>query len=567
MRSGGFLDGRRMKRVGACLAIVLVSSGCRIDPNPADLILTGGVIWTGVPGLELQEALAVEGDRVVSVGSDRAIRRHRGPATREVELSGRLVVPGFADDHTHFIRGGFQLGSVDLRDAASPEELVRRLAAHVRGLERGRWVTGGDWDHELWPGAPLPRREWIDSVTGDHAVSVNRLDGHMVLVNTRALELAGITRRTPDPPGGTIVREPRTGEPTGVLKDAAMDLVERIIPLPSEAQQDEAFRRAQTHALQRGVTMIHDMGSWSDLSTYRRARDARELEIRVYAFVPLDTWERLRDLVAREGRGDSRLRWGGLKGFVDGSLGSTTAWFYAPYSDAPSTSGLMVRDTAWIRESIMAADAAGLHVAVHAIGDRANDWLLDVFAQAIELNGPRDRRFRVEHAQHLSQAAIPRFAQLGVLPSMQPYHAVDDGRWAEKRIGPERIRTTYAFRSLLDAGAALMFGSDWTVAPIEPLLGIHAAATRRTIDGRNPGGWVPDEKISVAEALRAYTSATAFGAFAERELGVIEAGRLADLVVLSENILTIDAARIADVQVDNTIIGGQIVYTRPGRSP
>jgi predicted amidohydrolase YtcJ len=357
------------------------------------------------------------------------------------------------------------------------------------------------------------------------------------------------------------VRDARTGEPTGVLKDEAMSLVYRVMPEATDEERDEAFRRAQAHALARGVTMVHDMGNWADLEAYRRAEAADELRIRIYALVPLATWSRLRDYVAANGRGDDRLRWGGLKGFVDGSLGSTTAWFHEPYEDDPGTSGLMVTDTAELRGWIMSADAADLHVVVHAIGEYANDWLLDVFEATARTNGARDRRFRIEHAQHLSASAIPRFARLGVLPSMQPYHAIDDGRWAEKRIGADRIQRTYAFRSLLDSGANLMFGSDWTVAPIDPLAGIHAAVTRRTIDGANPGGWVPAEKISVEEALRAYTAANAYGAFMEDRLGTLRVGGLADLVVLSEDLTRIDPIAIGDVRVDYTIVGGEIVYT------
>lgn len=537
-------------------------AGCSIRPQPAELILTNGTVWTGVPGAPTTEALAIRGGRLVEVGTTRAVRRYRGPQTREVDLHGRLVVPGLADGHTHFISGGFQLGSVDLRDARSPEAFVARLARFAREQPPGRWITGGDWDHESWPGGPLPRREWIDSVTGDHPVFVNRLDGHMVLVNSRALELAGITRQTADPPGGTIVRDGRTGEATGVLKDGAMNLVGRVMPEPTEAERDEAFRRAQAHALAQGVTMIDDMGSWADLDTYRRARDGGELKLRIYAFVPLASWERLRDLVARQGNGDLQLRWGGLKGFVDGSLGSTTAWFWEPYADAPDNTGLMVTDTADLRRWIRGADEAGLQVAVHAIGDRANDWILDTYEWTMQQDGARDRRFRVEHAQHLSSGALPRFAQLGVIPSMQPYHAIDDGRWAEKRIGAQRIHTTYAFRSLLDNGARIMFGSDWTVAPIQPLLGIYAAATRQTLDGANPEGWIPEEKISVEEALHAYTAGVAYGAFLERDLGTLQPGKLADLVVLSANILAMPPEQIKDTRVDYTVIGGEVVYTR-----
>jgi predicted amidohydrolase YtcJ len=383
----------------------------------------------------------------------------------------------------------------------------------------------------------------------------------MVLVNTRALKLAGITRDTKDPDGGTIVRD-GTGEPTGILKDEAMKLLNRVIPEPTENELDDAFRRAQSQALAHGVTMITDMADWAALETYRRVHGDRDLKLRVYSVVPLATWARLQDLVQREGRGDARLRWGGLKGFVDGSLGSTTAWFHQPYLDAPGTSGLLTADTAKMRQDIQAADRAGLQVVIHAIGDYANDWLLDTYAWVFQQDGPRDRRFRIEHAQHLSPGAIARFAQLGVLPSMQPYHAIDDGRWAEKRIGPERIKTTYAFRSLLNAKAGLMFGSDWTVAPLDPLLGIYAAVTRRTLDGKNPNGWVASEKITVEEALHAYTAANAYGAFRERELGTLQAGKRADLVVLSDNLLTVNATKIPDVKVELTMIDGEVVFAR-----
>jgi predicted amidohydrolase YtcJ len=552
-----------MKKASALLFIFL--AGCEILPQPADLILTGGVIWTGASTTDTASAIAIRHGRIVHLGSDDEVREYMGTQTREIALNGRLITPGFIDNHTHFISGGFQLSGVDLRSARTPREFVRALGGYAQSLPAGRWITGGDWDHEAWPDAPLPRREWIDSVTPSHPVSVNRLDGHMVLVNSRALQLAGITKATRDPPDGTIVRDARTGEPTGVLKDGAMALVDRVIPVAADAEQDEAFRSAQGHALSQGVTMIHDMGTWNSLATFRRARARGELQMRVYSLVPLDTWPRLRNLVLREGTGDRRLRWGGLKAFVDGSLGSTTAWFHEPYRDARSTRGLITSDTARLRADIRDADRVGLRIAVHAIGDRANDWLLDTYEQVIRENGPRDRRFRIEHAQHLTPAALPRFAQLGVLPSMQPYHAIDDGRWAEKRIGPDRIKRTYAFRSLLDAKANLMFGSDWTVAPISPLLGIFAAVTRRTLDDRNPRGWVPEEKITVEEALRAYTYANAYGAFLENDLGTLQEGKRADLVVLSENLLNVDPLRIPSIRVDYTVVDGRVVYQRSVR--
>jgi predicted amidohydrolase YtcJ len=465
------------------------------------------------------------------------------------------------DSHTHFLAGGFELAGVQLRDAATPADFTHRIGAYAK-RHPAEWVTGGTWDHELW-GGELPRRDWVDSVTAKTPVFVSRLDGHMALANTRALELAGIGSETADPPGGTIVRYP-DGRPTGILKDAAQALVERVMPAPSDAERDRALRAAVEHAVARGVTLVADMGSWEGLATYRRGYAKGNLPLRVYGVVPIATWQRLADLVAKEGGGDHHLFWGGVKGFVDGSLGSTTAWFYQPYDDATDTRGLVVTDTTELWRSIVSADSAGLQVMVHAIGDRANDWLLDTYRDAASLNGARDRRSRIEHAQHLSRGALPRFAELGVIASMQPYHAIDDGRWAEKRIGPDRIKTTYAFRSLLDAGARLAFGSDWTVAPIDPLFGIHAAVTRRTIDGANPGGWIPAQKITVEEALAAYTINAAYANRQDDVLGTLEPGKYADLVVLSDDILTIDPVQIEKTRVDLTLVEGKLVYERRG---
>jgi hypothetical protein len=538
-------------------SIIMTLLGAVGCAGPADVVLTGGSVWTGT-GAEAT-AVAIRDGRIIAVGDDAAIERLAGTGTERVALDGRFVVPGFMDNHTHFIDGGFELASVQLRDAATPAEFTRRIAAHARRLPDA-WITGGTWDHELW-GGELPRRDWIDSVTPTTPVFVSRLDGHMGLANSRALELAGVTRETADPPGGTIVRGP-DGEPTGILKDEAMALMARALPGRTELELDRALDAAMRHAVSCGVTHVTDMGSWDGLETYRRAARAGRLPIRVYAAVPIATWERLAEYVGRNGRGDRRLAWGAVKGFVDGSLGSTTAWFYEPYADAPETSGLMVTDTGALRAQILSADSAGLHVMVHAIGDRANDWLLDVYAEASARNGRADQRFRIEHAQHLTRGAIARFARDGVVPSMQPYHAIDDGRWAGKRIGPERITTAYPFRSLLDAGARLTFGTDWTVAPLDPLYGIYAAVTRRTLDGANPGGWVPEEKITVEEALTAYTRSSAWAGYLEDALGTIEVSKDADLVVLGRDLRAIPPEEINRVSVDLTMVGGEIVFRR-----
>ena len=531
----------------------------------ADTILTNGRFWTGVASSPWAEAVAIRGERLIAVGSQSEIAKLASPATRKIDLHGKLALPGFIDSHTHFIDGGFQLLSVDLRDAKTQAEFRRRIAEHAKKAGPGRWIQGGDWDHENWPGAPLPTKELIDPVTLENPVAVERLDGHMILANSLALHKAGITRDTPDPSGGVIVRDPKTGEPTGILKDAASALVGRVIPQPAEAEYDAALDAALAEAARHGVTSVDDITLWNHWPIYQRYREAGKLTVHVYSRTPMSEWEKQRDRIDRFGPGDEWLRLGGLKAFMDGSLGSTTAYFFEPYNDAPNTAGLLRPDDqpeGKMRDRIVAADAAGLQCSVHAIGDKANDLLLNYFEEAERVNGPRDRRFRIEHAQHLLPSDIPRFARLGVIASMQPYHCIDDGRWAEKRIGPQRIKTTYAFRTLLDTGARLVFGSDWPVAPLDPIRGIYAAVTRRTLDGKNPGGWIPDQKISVEEAVRAYTSTGAWAEFSEREKGTLEPGKLADVIVLSGDIFRIPPEKIWDAKVILTVAGGKTAWDR-----
>ncbi|HXH07992.1 MAG TPA: amidohydrolase [Vicinamibacterales bacterium] len=535
----------------------------RAAPGAVQLAVVNARVWTGDPEQPWAEALAVAGDRIAAVGSGDRIRS-AATGARVIDARGGMVAPGFIDAHVHFLDGGFRLTSVQLRDAKTPAEFTARIRDFAATVPRGTWITGGDWDHEQW-GGELPHRRWIDAVTPHHPVWVNRLDGHMALANSAALRAAGITRATPEVPGGTIVRDP-DGEPTGILKDNAMALVARAVPPPSADARDRALDAAMRYVAAQGVTSVHHMGSWDDLEVFARAWKAGRLRTRIYAAVPLASWERLRDVVAAhryggpDGRGDAWLRIGALKGFVDGSLGSHTAAFHEPFADAPGDRGLLVNTPEDLFRWIRGADGAGLHVLVHAIGDRANTLLLDIYERVARENGPRDRRFRIEHAQHLRAADIPRFARLGVIASMQPYHAIDDGRWAERVIGPARIRTTYAFRSLLDAGARLAFGSDWYVAPPSPLEGIYAAVTRRTLDGRHPDGWVAEQKISVEEALRAYTAGGAYASFEEREKGVLSPGRLADFAVIDRDLTAIPPERIRDAKVTLTVVGGRIVY-------
>jgi predicted amidohydrolase YtcJ len=528
----------------------------------ADTIIINAVVHTMDTAQPLAEAVAIYANRIVAVGSTSDIRKLAGPNTRTIDAQKRLLLPGFNDAHTHFLGGGFQLSSVDLRDANSPQEFAARIKAFAAKLPKGRWVTGGDWDHERWPDAKLPTKELIDSFTADTPVFVNRLDGHMALANSLALRLAGVTRETADPPGGVIVRD-KSGEPTGVLKDAAQSFVWKVAPPATFEERLEAARAATNYAASLGVTSVQDMSAGTDVGVYQTLLDHGELKTRIYAVSPLPAWERVARTGMRAHFGSEMLRVGGLKGFADGSLGSTTALFYEPYRDDPSTCGIatdeMLPEGAML-DRVREADRAGLQVMIHAIGDRANDLILGVYETVERENGKRDRRFRIEHAQHLRPQDIPRFARDQVIASMQPYHAIDDGRWAEKRIGKERAKTTYAFRSLLDSGATLAFGTDWTVAPLNPLLTVYAAVTRRTIDGKNPNGWVPEQKISVEETVRAYTVGSAYAEFQEHLKGTISVGKLADLVLLSRDIFKIDPNEIENVKVVLTMVDGRVVY-------
>jgi predicted amidohydrolase YtcJ len=527
----------------------------------ADVVVVHGTVWTGVPGAPDAQALAVAHGRMDVVGTDAQVNRRIGPRTRVIDATGRMVVPGFIDSHVHFLSGGASLSSVQLRDARTPQEFVRRIRDYARTLPRGAWITEGNWDHSLW-GGELPRKEWIDSVTPDNPVWIDRLDGHMALANSLALRAAHVTAATRDVEGGEIVRGPG-GEPTGILKDNAKDLVDEAVPDPTPGQRDRALDAAMRFVAEQGVTSVVHMGGWGDLAVFRRAHDAGRLRTRIQANVPLSTWAMLRDTVAALGRGDAWLRIGGLKGFVDGSLGSHTAAMRRPFDDAPADSGLLVTPPESLYAWTRAADQAGLQVMVHAIGDRANGLILDIYQRVFAEDGPRDRRFRVEHAQHLAPGDVARFGALGVIPSMQPYHAIDDGRWAERVIGADRAKTTYAFRTLLDTGATLAFGSDWFVAPPTPIEGIYAAVTRRTLDGRHPDGWVPEQKITVEEALRAYTAGAARAEFAEGEKGTLEQRKLADFVVIDRDLRRIPPETIRDARVLLTVVGGTIVYERP----
>ncbi len=549
-----------MRRAWGVITLMLLAA-CG---SKADIVIEGGPVWTGLStGRGQPGVVAIAGARILAIGDSAQIARYVGSRTQVLQAHGGLIMPGFADGHTHFVDGGFQLASVNLRDAATPQEFVRRLKEYASHANPGEWILGGDWDHTLWQGALLPHHEWIDSVTPNNPVFVSRLDGHMALANATAMRAAKITSATRDPVGGEIPRDAR-GEPIGIFKDNAEDLIEAAIPAPSAEQQDSAVARALAHAASLGVTATGNMSaSWANLAAYKRMERAGRMTVRVSLYLPIEDWRTVADSVRAHGAGDDWVRIGGVKGYMDGSAGSRTAFFFDSFSDSAGYSGLMRQPESNMRVWVGAADSAGLQVAVHAIGDRANAILLAIYDSVAHAHGARDRRLRVEHAQHLRPQEIPLFGARRVVPSMQPFHAIDDGRWVEKRIGPVRIKTTYAFRTLLGTDAPLAFGSDWTVAPLDPMLGVYAAVTRRTLDGKNPNGWVPDQKITVGEALRAYTYGNAWATFNEQKWGTLAAGRFADVVVLDRDPFAVAPESLGTIKPRYTIVGGRVVYQKP----
>jgi len=550
---------RRLPLAGQVILALLAGCGGR----KADIVIQGGQVWTGLStGRGQPGAVAIADGKILAVGDSAQIARYVGSKTEVLHAAGGLVMPGLADGHTHFIDGGFQLAWVNLRDAATPQEFVRRIKEYAAHLKPGEWVLGGDWDHTLWRGAPMPHHEWVDSVTPHNPVYLYRVDGHMALANAAAMRAAKITNATRDPVGGEIPRDAR-GEPIGIFKDNAGNLIEAAIPASSAEQQDSALARALAHAASLGVTATGNMSaSWANLAAYKRMERADRMTLRVSLYLPIEDWRTVADSVRRNGAGDDWVRIGGVKGYMDGSAGSRTAFFFEPFSDSAGYRGLMRQPESDMRAWVGAADSAGLQIAVHAIGDRANAIILSIYDSVARAHGARDRRFRVEHAQHLRSEDIARFGALRVVPSMQPYHAIDDGRWVEQRIGPVRIKTTYAFRTLLDTDAPLAFGSDWTVAPLDPMLGVYAAVTRRTLDGRNPGGWVPEQEITVGEALRAYTSGNAWATFNEQKWGTLAPGRFADVVVLERDPFAVAPESLGTVKPRYTIVGGKVVYRK-----
>jgi predicted amidohydrolase YtcJ len=561
-----------MRLVSTVLVAFSLVSGARGQSATlvvADMALVNGRIWTVNPAQPEAEAIAIWHERILAVGTNDDIKRLVGPKTRVIDLKGHRVVPGFHDSHVHLLQGGMRLSQVALKDAADEAEFGRRLSEFDKKLLPGRWLLGGNWDHDRTFGGELPTAAILDKYVKDRPAFLQRYDGHMALVNTRALRLAGISAETPDPSGGVIYRKPGSREPSGLLRDNAMGLVAGLVPPPLDSEILDAVQAALRECRRVGITSVQDMDG-SAPATHKayfgllqKLAKTSKLTLRVRLYWPLAAWNALAQLGVMLGFGDLWVSIGVLKDFIDGSLGSSTAKMFEPYLNEPDSTGIYVTPPGKLRERILAADLAGLGVAVHAIGDRGNAELLEIFAEVCQKNPQRNRRFRIEHAQHLRPVDYQRFGELGVIASMQPFHIIDDGRWAEGRIGAKRCASSYALRSLLDADAKVAFGSDWPVAPLDPLLGIDAAVNRRTLDGKHPEGWFPQQRITVREAIECYTRTSAFAAFQEKDLGTLEAGKLADLVVLARDIVSPDERdRIATTEVVMTVVGGRVVYER-----
>ena len=522
-----------------------------------------GRVYTNDPQHPWAEALSVRDGNIVCVGSPLECGSGAS-AENTVELQGHFVMPGFNDAHVHLGSGGANLLDVALIGTSSVPDLQRRVAAAVASHKPGEWITGKGWDHTLWPDKKFPNREQLDQVAPQNPVFLVHVSGHVAVANSQALKLAGVTKDTPNPSGAEIERDAQ-GEPTGMLKEgAALALVRAKIPPPTPARRRQGIELALADIAKNGVTSIQDNSSWEDFQTYQALKKDGKLTVRITEWLPflapIDDLERMR----REGgTTDPWLKTGALKGFTDGALGSRTAALLAPYSDDPSTSGILITEPDKLRVMAIERDQHHFQINFHAIGDRANRAALDVFEAVVKANGPRDRRDRIEHAQVVAPLDFQRFARLQVIASMQPSHQTTDMRWAESRLGAERVKGAYAWATMLKNAVRLAFGTDYDVEPISPFRGLYACVTRQLPDGTPAGGWQPQEKISLEDCIRAYTSGSAYAEFEEGKKGELKAGEYADFIVLSNDLTNVPPSEYLKTQVLRTVVGGRTVYQAP----
>ncbi len=565
---------KRIYAVGLAALLLVLSSGYgqRRTGPPADLVIRNAKIVTIDKSNPRAEAVAVRGEEIIAVTSNRAIGQYIEEGTTQViDAGGRLVVPGFNDAHAHF--SALDPDYIDLRYITDPNIITDRVRKRVAQVQPGELIRGGRWEHEMFHDRQWPTKELIDPVAPNNPVALSRADGHSVLVNSYVLRASGITIDTPDPPGGEIQRDPVTGEATGIFKEAAKGLLDygevriRRTPEEAEARRMQGWENALYMARSLGVTSIQHPGGGS-AETYQRFMDMGMLTLRVDVAGSLtDSEERLQryDELRRKYPPEGNwIRFGYLKGMMDGTLGSGTMMVFRPFDDEPDKTGLPQMPYDELERRVVAADRMGFQIGIHAIGPKANYWILNAFETAQMANGIRDSRHRSEHAQILTDGDIPRFAELGVIASMQPTHCITDKRFCEKRIGYERSKGAYAWRRLLDAGAKIAFGTDYSVEPLDPLEGLYASVTRKDRQGEPGEGWFPDQKLTMEEAIELYTLDSAYAQFMEDRKGMIKPGYLADMVIFNNDLMTIPHDEIMTSQVDYTIVGGKVVYKREG---
>ncbi|MBG0859953.1 MAG: amidohydrolase [Bacteroidales bacterium] len=550
------------------LTITMIISGTCGNQEKADLVIINGKVLTVDDDNPSAEAIAVRDETIIAVGSYGKISGYiETGRTRVIDARGRLVIPGFNDAHVHF--GPLDPDFIELRYTTDPSVITDKVKASVARAKPGEVIRGGHWEHEMFTGRKWPTKELIDKVSPDNPVLLERADGHSVLVNSYVLKKSGITKDTPDPFGGEIQRDPVTGEPTGILKETAQDLIKlgdvRIVRNSGEEVERtwQGYLLAMKEARELGVTSIQNAGS-ADFSAYERLQKEGRLTSRIDIGKPLtgDTTvlSRYRNLAEKYPGEGNWIRFGYLKAFADGSMGSGTALMFEPFNDNPSSSGLAMMPYEELEKMVITADKMGFQIGIHAIGDKGNHWTLNAFEKAIELNGKRDSRHRDEHTQTVQESDIPRFAKLGVIPSMQPTHCISDKKFYEKRVGPERCKGAYAWRSLVDAGSMLAFGTDYQVEPLNPMEGLYAAVSRKERLGEEGEGWFPEQKLSMEEAIKYYTLGSAYAQFMDDRKGMIRKGYLADIVIVDRDLLTIPESDIMKTRVDYTITGGKVVY-------
>jgi len=556
-----------MKKSSLVAAVVSVPflfaiHGTAQQPATSLTLYRNGHIYTNDPSSPWAQAILVRGEEILAVGDEDEVAALADKGAQIVDLEKHFVMPGFNDAHVHIGGAGEDWVAVRLNGVQNIGELQKRLTEGVALRKEGEWITGSGWDHTFWPEKKFPNRQQLDAVSPKNPVMLTHISGHVAVANSLALQLAGISKSTKSPAGGEIEKDEK-GEPTGMLKEgAAMGLVWTKIPPASAEHRRRGIELALADFVKYGVTSAQDNSAWEDFLAYRAIKNDGKLTVRITEWLPfLDPLVELEQKRREGGATDPWLRTGALKMVTDGALGSRTAAMLAPYSDDASTSGIMTVEPEKLRALAIERDKAGFQLNFHAIGDRANRVAIDVFEAVAKANGPRDRRDRVEHAQVVAMSDFPRFARLQVIASMQPSHETSDMRWAEQRVGPERAKGAYSWATMQKFGVRLAFGTDYDVEPISPFRGLYACVTRELPAGGPQGGWQPQEKISLEDCIRAYTSGSAYGEFMEGKKGELKAGEFADFIVLSNDLTKVEPREFTNTKVLRTVVGGRTVYS------